>query len=359
MQRESFGPDGRGNEIELITLENANGTQVKISTLGASLVSFSFKDKTGAMRDVVLGYDDPASYLEHRDIYFGATVGRCSNRIADAKVTIGGVEYELEANSEGHSLHSGSKGISFLAWNVERIEESENFAVLTCVSPHLEQGFPGNMLVKATYQLTDDDALRITYEAISDKETVVNLTNHSYFNLAGHDSGAIGGQKLKLYAKKYTPVGPVGSIPTGEILPVAGTPLDFTEFKEIGKEILSRSNMPGDMTIILHWRMAGSLSLWRRPLARRQGFICMHIRTARAFSFTQAILSERIREKAGRSMGRAMHSAWNRSISRMRFIILNFCPPFGRQARSIYLGSFAGWAGAPGKLRRRLRPARH
>ncbi len=237
MQRESFGPDGRGNEIELITLENANGTQVKISTLGASLVSFSFKDKTGAMRDVVLGYDDPASYLEHRDIYFGATVGRCSNRIADAKVTIGGVEYELEANSEGHSLHSGSKGISFLAWNVERIEESENFVVLTCVSPHLEQGFPGNMLVKATYQLTDDDALRITYEAISDKDTVVNLTNHSYFNLAGHDSGAIDGQKLKLYAKKYTPVGPVGSIPTGEILPVAGTPLDFTEFKEIGKEI--------------------------------------------------------------------------------------------------------------------------
>ena len=237
MQRESFGTDGRGNGVELFTLENANGTQAKISTLGATLVSFVRKDKAGILRDVVLGYDEAEAYLENNGYYFGATVGRNANRIADARITIDGTEYALEANSGSNNLHSGSNGVSHRIWDVDCIEEDKNCIVLKVFSADLEQGFPGNMTMKVSFTLTEDDALEIEYNAVSDKDTIANFTNHSYFNLGGHDSGAVESQKLKIYAKAFTPLTETTSIPTGEIRPVEGTPLDFTEFKEIGKEI--------------------------------------------------------------------------------------------------------------------------
>lgn len=235
--RESFGADGRGNDVELFTLTNTSGTQVKISTLGAAVVSFLFRDKTGTMRDVVLGYDNPAAYLENKGLYFGATVGRCANRIANAKVTISGIEYTLEANSDANNLHSGSNGVSHKIWETESIDEEKNALTLKILSRDMEQGFPGNMTIKLTFTLGEDHALKIAYEAVSDKDTVANMTNHSYFNLAGDDAGYIGSQKLKLYADSFTPLAPAGSIPTGEIRPVEKTPMDFREWKEIGQEI--------------------------------------------------------------------------------------------------------------------------
>lgn len=239
MRRESFGKDQLGNDVELITLENANGTEVKISTLGATVVSFICKDKNGIMRDVVLGYDDASGYLKNRTYHFGATIGRNANRISNARVTINGVEYQLEPNTEGNNLHSGSNSVSHRLWKTAELNEKENSASFTFFSADLEQGFPGNMDIKVTFQLTEENALVITYEAVSDKDTIANFTNHSYFNLAGHDGGYIGGHKMKLYAKEFTPMAPTGSIPSGEIRSVKGTPLDFTEFKEIDQEINS------------------------------------------------------------------------------------------------------------------------
>ena len=235
--RERFGTDDSGKEAELFTITNTNGTQLKVTTLGATIVSFVFRDKEGTMRDVVLGYDEAASYLEQKGYYFGATVGRNANRISGARVTIGGVEYALEANSGANNLHSGSNGVSHRVWDTERVDEKAGSVAMKLLSKDLEQGFPGNMTIKVTFTLTGDDAVRIDYEAVSDKDTIANFTNHSYFNLAGHDSGYIGEQKLKIYANAFTPVAPTGSVPTGEICPVEGTPLDFREFKEIGREI--------------------------------------------------------------------------------------------------------------------------
>lgn len=237
MLKQSFGTDTRGNQAHLYTMANANGTQLKVSTLGATIVSFLFKDKNGIMRDVVLGYDKADTYIEQKGYYFGATVGRYANRISGAKITIGGVEYALEANSETNNLHSGSNGISHKVWDVDRLDETGNRITMKITSGDLEQGFPGNMQIKVTFTLTDEDQVRIDYEAVSDKDTLANFTNHSYFNLAGHDGGYVGRQKLKIYAKAFTPVAPTGSIPTGELRPVAGTPFDFTDWKEIGKEI--------------------------------------------------------------------------------------------------------------------------
>lgn len=237
MKREGFGTDGKGNAAELITLSNKNGVQVKISTLGATVVSFLCKDKNGIVRDIVLGYENAEAYLEHNGYYFGATVGRNANRIKGARVTIDGREYRLEANSGENNLHSGSNGVSHRLWEIEDMDESKNSVAMKIFSADLEQGFPGNMNIKVTFALSEENELRISYEAVSDKDTLANFTNHSYFNLAGHDGGYIGSQKLKIYAKEFTALAPEGSVPSGEILPVKGTPLDFGEFKEIGKEI--------------------------------------------------------------------------------------------------------------------------
>lgn len=236
--KKSFGTDGRGNDIELVILKNAHDTQAHISTLGANLVSFLYKDKAGIQRDVVLGHDTAEDYLKNT-CYFGATVGRCANRIAGAKLTINGTGYTLEKNDGDNNLHSGSNGMGYKVWEIESMDEAANSVTMKCFSADLEQGFPGNMTAKVTYALGEDDALSITYEAVSDKDTIANFTNHSYFNLGGQDSGTVNGQKLKVYAKEYTPVAPVGLIPTGEILPVEGTPFDFTEWKEIGKDMES------------------------------------------------------------------------------------------------------------------------
>lgn len=236
IERRNFGKDRHGNDVTLVVLKNSHDTKVHLSTLGAAIVSFIFKDKSGVEKDIILGYDSAEEYASH-DACFGACVGRCANRTAGAKVTISGVTYELEKNNGENNIHSGSNSTVSKNWEVENLDESANSVTFRCFSADLEQGFPGNMTAKVTYTLNEEDALSIEYEAVSDKDTVANFTNHSYFNLAGHDGGDIGRQKLKLYADAFTPVRQEDSIPTGEIRAVAGTPLDFTEWKEIGKEI--------------------------------------------------------------------------------------------------------------------------
>lgn len=192
------------------------------------------KDKNGTERDVILGYDDLASY-ERAECYFGATVGRNANRIANAKVTIDGVEYELEKNDNENNLHSGSNGVSVKMWDVE--EYTDTKITFGYTSKDMEQGFPGNCQMHVTYEVTEQNEFKITYHIVSDKKTVINMTNHSYFNLAGQENGNVLDQTLQIAASHYTPMKDSKSIPTGEIASVEGTPFDFRKEKPIGQDI--------------------------------------------------------------------------------------------------------------------------
>ncbi len=234
MKTEAVGSIQSGKKATLYILENKNHTVVKVTDFGATLVSVLFADKDGVMKDMVLGYDDAASY-EKGTSCFGATIGRNGNRIKDARFTIDGKEWVIEANENNNSLHSGKNGFNHLMWEMK--ESGDNYVTFYHYSPQEEQGFPGNMHVTVTYTLDDEDTVHITYHAKADADTVMNFTNHSYFNLAGHDSGVMLDQKLQLFADAYTPDEDSHSIPTGEIAPVAGTPMDFTTMKPIGQDI--------------------------------------------------------------------------------------------------------------------------
>ena len=234
MKTEAFGSIQSGKKATLYILENKNHTVVKVTDFGARLVSVLFADKDGVMKDMVLGYDDAASY-EKGTSCFGATIGRNGNRIKGARFTIDGKEWVIEANENNNSLHSGKNGFNHLMWEMK--ESGDNYVTFYHYSPQEEQGFPGNMHVTVTYTLDDEDTVHITYHAKADADTVMNFTNHSYFNLAGHDSGVMLDQKLQLFADAYTPDEDSHSIPTGEIAPVAGTPMDFTTMKPIGQDI--------------------------------------------------------------------------------------------------------------------------
>lgn len=234
MKTEAFGSIQSGKKATLYILENKNHTVVKVTDFGATLVSVLFADKDGVMKDMVLGYDDAASY-EKGTSCFGATIGRNGNRIKDARFTIDSKEWVIEANENNNSLHSGKNGFNHLMWEMK--ESGDNYVTFYHYSPQEEQGFPGNMHVTVTYTLDDEDTVHITYHAKADADTVMNFTNHSYFNLAGHDSGVMLDQKLQLFVDAYTPDEDSHSIPTGEIAPVAGTPMDFTTMKPIGQDI--------------------------------------------------------------------------------------------------------------------------
>lgn len=234
MEKRSFGRTSSGREAALYTIANSRGMRAEITDFGASLVSLFVADKSGAPVDVVLGYEDAASY-EKGSGYLGATIGRNGNRIANASLEIDGVSYPLEANDSENNLHSGSQGTSARFWEVLSCED--NRIVLSIADADLEQGYPGNAKMTVTYELTEDNGLAIRYEASADKKTVFNLTNHSYFNLSGQASGDILDCTLMIRASHYTPVKDRKAIPTGEIAPVEGTPFDFREAKPIGRDI--------------------------------------------------------------------------------------------------------------------------
>lgn len=234
MYQESFGTSRRGEAVTVYTLENKNGMKARVTDYGAALVSVIVPDKDGRMQDVLLGFDNVTGYENHT-CYFGAVIGRNGNRIANAQAAINGITYKLDQNNNENNLHSGFHGTDKLVWNVK--EYMDCTVVLTCVSGDMEQGFPGNMQIEATYALTDDNTIEIRYQAVSDKDTIANFTNHAYFNLAGHASGSIQNQELMIRASRYTPVADAKAIPTGRIVPVLGTPMDFQKAKAIGRDI--------------------------------------------------------------------------------------------------------------------------
>lgn len=228
-----FGQTVFGDAFKLYTIENANGMKAAVTNLGAILVKLYAPDNKGEYKDIVLGFDTAEEYLINGS-FFGATIGRSANRIANAKFTIDGTEYSLAVNDNENNLHSDFyKGFHKRLWNAKEIENGVEF---TYTAADGETGYPGKLDVSVTYTVTDDNGLMIHYEAVSDKKTVINLTNHSYFNLCGHAAGCIEDTELMLNASHYTPV-VAGAIPTGEIASVKGTVMDFTEPKKIGKQI--------------------------------------------------------------------------------------------------------------------------
>jgi len=222
------------NLAKLFILSNSNGMTVKLTNYGALVVSILVPDKDKNLRDVVLGFDNFDDYLVNH-CYFGATIGRSGNRTQKAKFKINGIEYNLDKNEGNNNLHSGFNGYDKRFWDYEENEET-NSVKFSLLSPDGDQGFPGNFNVSVTYTLTEDNELKIHYSGISDKDTIANLTNHSYFNLDGENSGTAMNLTLLLNASNFVVVDKE-SIPTGVLQSVKGTPLDFTAPKVIADEI--------------------------------------------------------------------------------------------------------------------------
>lgn len=220
----------------LYILKNKNNATVAITNYGARVVSLLVPDKNGTMTDVALGYDSIGKYIHQPETYFGAIVGRYGNRIAKGKFKLNGKEYKLATNNGANHLHGGLKGFGAHIWDAKKLNDST--LELTYLSQDQEEGYPGSLQAKVTYTLSGDTAnsLKIDYEATTDKATVLNLTNHTYFNLNGQGSGTINNHLLFLNADRYTPVDST-LIPTGKLEPVAGTPFDFLKPTTIGSRI--------------------------------------------------------------------------------------------------------------------------
>jgi aldose 1-epimerase len=236
MHKEAFGKLADGREADLYILRNKNGTEAAITNYGATIVRLKVPDRHGKIEDVVLGYDNVEGYTVNKP-YFGVTVGRYANRIAHGKFTLDGHVYTLPKNDGDNTLHGGTTGFNKALWTAKDVSTPAAASVqMSLLSKDGDQGFPGNMSVDVRFTLSDDNSLKIEYAATTDKDTVVNLTNHSYFNLAGQGHGDILGQQLMLHASRFTPVN-ANLIPTGEIVSVRGTPLDFTKSTAIGARI--------------------------------------------------------------------------------------------------------------------------
>lgn len=219
--------------MDIYTLTNKNGASAQITNYGGIVVALNVPDQSGRLGDVVLGFDNLEEYLKVHP-FFGALVGRYGNRIANGKFSLHGVEYTLAQNDGPNSLHGGLKGFDKVFWDAKPLDTPNGPALeLTYLSQDGEEGYPGNLLVKVTYTLTHNNELKIDYSATTDKDTVINLTHHSYFNLTGAGKGDILAHELMIKADKFTPVN-ANMIPTGELRPVVGTPFDFTHPTPIG-----------------------------------------------------------------------------------------------------------------------------
>lgn len=221
-------------QTALYILYNKNGAEATITNLGAKIVSLMVPDKNGNLLDVVLGHDSISEYLKSEEAYFGAVCGRTANRIANGKFILEGKEYTLAINNGPNNLHGGVKGFHAVVWDAKQMDNQT--LKLTYLSKDGEEGFPGNLTTQIIYRLTDDNALEIEYKATTDKTTIVNLTNHSYFNLSGEGDSYIGDHLLTIYADEYLPTDET-SIPYGKPELVKDTPMDFSSNQEIGSRI--------------------------------------------------------------------------------------------------------------------------
>jgi aldose 1-epimerase len=236
IKKQVFGKTEDGKNVDLYTLTNSTGLNAKIMTYGGIVTSLQVPDRNGNFADIVLGCDSLDEYIKGSP-YFGALIGRFGNRIAKGKFTLDGVEYTLATNNGPNHLHGGIKGFDKVVWNAKQMQTDQGPALkLTYRSRDGEEGYPGNLSCTVIYTLTNNNELKISYEAKTDKATVINLTHHSYFNLGGHNSGDILGHTLIINADRFTPVDK-DLIPTGEIKPVKGTPMDFTKPMAIGSRI--------------------------------------------------------------------------------------------------------------------------
>ncbi|MCC5835733.1 MAG: galactose mutarotase [Opitutales bacterium] len=235
-----FGHTENGDPVRLFTLTNANGLTAEIMNYGGTVVRLYVPDQDGQFDDIVLGFDKLEDYFE-RSPYFGSLIGRYANRIANGSFELNGEIFQLALNDEPGgqpcSLHGGERGFDKVLWDAEPVYGAYgNGLKLSYISPDGEEGYPGTLQVDVYYWMTDDNALRIEYEAWTDRATPVNLTQHNYYNLAGESSGSINDHYLTLHASHYTPVD-AGLIPTGEIAPVAGTPFDFSQARRMGERV--------------------------------------------------------------------------------------------------------------------------
>jgi len=234
---EEFDRTADGQAVDIVTMSNPNGLEAKIITYGGIIVSLKVPDRDGKLGDVVLGFDNLDDYAK-KSPYFGTIAGRYANRIAKGRFTLDGVEYKLAVNNAPNHLHGGIKGFDKVVWKIQDSSVGGDEAVLklSYLSKDGEEGYPGNLKCTVTYTLTADNELKMHYEATTDKPTVLNLTNHSYWNLAGQGNGDILGHELMLNADGFTPVDE-GLIPTGQIKTVKGSPMDFTQAMKIGSRI--------------------------------------------------------------------------------------------------------------------------
>ncbi len=232
--KKDFGRTKKGENASLYTLTNKAGMKAVVSDFGAVLVSLFVPDKNGDLKDVVWGYDKVSGY-ENNGVYLGSTIGRNSNRIGKSKYNLNGKEYTLDKNDGQNNLHGGFDGYNARLWsaNTDEINNSVKFML---DSPDMDQGFPGNAKISVTYTLTDDNAIKISYEASADKDTIFNMTNHSYFNLDGESSDSVLEHQVLINADAFTEAD-AESIPTGKIIDVTDTPMDFRNYRVIGKDI--------------------------------------------------------------------------------------------------------------------------
>jgi aldose 1-epimerase len=236
IQKLPFGKISNGEEMHLYVLQNRKGMKVSITNFGARVVSIVVPDRNGKFADVALGYDNAREY-QQSTTYFGAIVGRYANRIANGRFTLDGVTYHLPINDGPNSLHGGKIGFDKLAWHAKILKDSRNPVLeLTLVSPNGDQGYPGTLRVRVIYTLLPDNALRIEYHATTNKPTIINLTNHTYFNLDGAGNKTILPTVLMINADKYTPTDDT-QIPTGKVVSVKGTPFNFLKPTAVGERI--------------------------------------------------------------------------------------------------------------------------
>lgn len=237
IQKSEFGvlPDGR--PVTQFKITNRMGAAVRLTDYGAILLGLEMPDLQGVMADVTLGFDTLDQYINGNDPYFGATVGRFANRINEGRFTLDGVDYNLAVNNDSNHLHGGLKGFDKVLWDEELPDGISGSSIgFSYTSPDGEENYPGTLKVSVTFELSNENALKITYEAKTDKTTIINLTNHTYFNLSGGESDTILDHEIELNAGSYTPVNS-NMIPTGEIISVENTPFDFREPKLIGHDI--------------------------------------------------------------------------------------------------------------------------
>jgi aldose 1-epimerase len=262
IEKADFGKTPEGEPVEIYTLVNRNGLKARITTYGAILTELHVPDRNGHLADIVLGFDNLDAYLKGHP-FFGATTGRYANRIGKAQFTLNGKVYKLAANNGPNCLHGGIKGIDKRVWKARDVSGAAGAAMeFSYLSPDGEEGFPGNLQIKVTYTLTAKDELRIDYEATTDQDTVVNLTNHSYFNLGGEGNGSILNHLLRLNADRYTPVDET-SIPLGDIVPTANTVMDFSRPMTIGARWNQLKGTPGgyDHNYVINQVKPGELTL--------------------------------------------------------------------------------------------------